>query len=333
MNTKFLNFLAILFISSFVLVSCNKDEDLKPETENVVQSSTPSNAYQNFNAMVTSTEEEAICYDLTFPITFLLEDGTEVSANSEDELETLFDTEPDIVDLVYPINLIDEESGETISANNEEELIELLMACEDLEWEEEVYCDSIELGALGCYDLVFPLGFVLEDGTIVTADTEADLEDILNDDNPPVDFSYPVTLTDIEDGTSHVVNNAEEVEELLKECEDFWEEGEWEEEEFEFEAEEVYKLTCISINIPNPDPDAPAFTQCYSYVYPVSLALEGGTSLTANNDEEMMELIFSNPIEIEGFVYPIQVTSSENGEVLTANNEEEVEALIESCEP
>jgi len=63
-----------------------------------------------------------------------------------------------------------------------------------------------------------------------------------------------------------------------------------------------------------------------------NVSLDGGSTLTANNDEEMMQLLFTNP-EIEDFVYPVQVTSSETGEVLTANNEEEVIELIESCEP
>lgn len=321
------------------MVSCNKDKEIEEmvnENNNNTEQTVTSDAVQNFSGMVSSTNTDStLCYEITFPLSFELEDGSTVTANTEDDLEDLFeDGGLNIVDFVYPVNLVNPETGETEVANNEEELIALFILCFDgEEWEPEdgeIYCDSLdfEFGQLGCYDLGFPLNFVLEDGSTVTANTEDDLADIFTGENPPVDFAYPITLINQEDGTTHLVNNPDEVEELLEECEEEWE-NDWED---EFGDGGVYIMTIITIQTEIADSTG-EFEQCYDFVYPISVLTVDGEILTANNDEEMIANVFTSNTIIEDFVYPFQVTNNDTGEVITAENDDDVEELIENCLP
>jgi len=188
-------------------------------------------------------------------------------------------------------------------------------------------CDSLDFGfgTFGCYDLVFPISFVLDDGSIVTAADEDALGEIFLNNNGLVDFAYPVNLED-EDGESYVANNEEELLALLEECDEF--DGGWDDEDNEWEETVVLPLTFMSINSGG-GPGAPA--NCYAYVYPVTVVNGDGEETTANNDDEMLNAVFSSNGSVD-FVYPVSVTSTETGETLTANNEEEAIALVEACE-
>ena len=353
MTSKFLKFFTLLVFASVLLVSCNKEEDLQPQTQDpVVENPVTENPTEGpvqgeavdppsdndsgqINALVAATDTEG-CYEIAFPITFVYEDGSTVIANTEADLEEIFNEE-DPANLPwqigFPVNLTDPETGETVVADDEEALITYFMECEDFNGGGnggggnggENPCDSLDFGfgTFGCYDLVFPISFVLEDGSIVTADDEDALGDIFFN-NGPADFSYPVNLED-EDGQAQVANNEEELFELLEECEDFngggnGGGGEWGD-------TVVFPLTLMSIGIN--EPGAPQ--NCYAYVYPVSVVNGDGETTTANNDEEMLNAVFSSNGTVD-FVYPISLTSNENGETLTANNDEEAIALVEACE-
>ena len=351
MTSKFLKLFTLLIFASLLLVSCNKEEDVQPQTqtpvvENPVDNNTddepadsvtpPTNDNSNqINAFVQATETDG-CYEIAFPVTFVYEDGTTVTAETEEDLDEIFseDAENYPWEIGFPINLTDPETGENVTAANEEELIIYLLECEGFDdgewddedgpWDDENPCDSIDFGfgTFGCYELLFPIGFVLEDGTVVTADNEDELGDIFFS-SAPVDFSYPISLED-EDGETVTANDEEELFALLEECEGFdgggnGGGGEWDE-------SVVYPLTFISVD--NGDPNIPT---CYSYVYPVTVINEEGETTTANTDEEMFNAIFIQDGGVD-FVYPVSVTDNETGETLTANDEEEVIALLEACE-
>ncbi|MGK0363819.1 MAG: hypothetical protein ACI85O_000872 [Saprospiraceae bacterium] len=342
MTSKFLKLFTLLIFASALLVSCNKDEDVQPLTQTPVTetpeetATTPStdNSGQ-INAMVAATETEG-CYEIAFPITFVYEDGTTVTADTEADLEDIFseDAENFPWEIGFPVSLEDPETGETVTAANEEELFAYFMECEGFDdgewddedgpWDDENPCDSIDFGfgTFGCYDLVFPVSFVLEDGSIVTAEDEDALGDIFLN-NGPADFSYPINLED-EDDVAYVANNEEELFALLEDCDDFdgggnGGGGEWDE-------TVVLPLTFMSIN--GGEPGAPQ--NCYSYVYPVTVTNDDGETTTANNDEEMLNAAFSSNGSIN-FVYPVSVTDNETGETLTANDEDEAWELIEAC--
>ena len=358
MTSKFLKLFTLLVFASLLLVSCNKEEDVQIPEEPVIenpnddeeQSVTPPSSDDSgqINAFFAATETEG-CYEITFPITFVYEDGTTVTVETEADLEAIFneDAENFPWQIGFPVNLIDPETGETVSAADEEELFNYFLECEDFDdgewddedgpWDDENPCDSIDFGfgTFGCYDLVFPISFVLEDGSIVTAEDEDALGDIFLSSGP-VDFSYPINLED-EDDEILVANNEEELFALLEECDNFNggggnddddnDDDDDDDDNNQWEDSVVFPLTFMSIN--GGEPGAPL--NCYSYVYPVTVVNEGGETTTANSDEEILNAVFGSNENVD-FVYPVSVIDNETGDTLTANNEEEAAALIEACE-
>ncbi len=352
MTSKFLKLFTLLVFASLLLVSCNKEEDVQPQVENPVvenpideeddetaETVTPptSDNSGQISAMVTATETEG-CYEISFPITFVYEDGTTVTADTEADLEDIFNEDATTFpwQLGFPVNLTDPETGESVSAANEEELFTYFMECEGFDdgdwddedgpWDDENPCDSLDFGfgTLGCYDLVFPVGFVLEDGTTVTAADEDELGEIFLNSGP-ADFAYPINLED-EDGEAVVANSEEELFELLAACDGFdgggngGGGGQWDD-------SPVFPLTIMSVNVDQPG----APQNCYSYVYPVTIVIEDDVTTTANSDEEMLNAVFGSDGNVD-FVYPVSVVDSASGETLTANNDEEAIALVEACE-
>ena len=264
-------------------------------------------------------------------MTFAYEDGTTVTAETEEDLEEIFSAEPYPWDFAYPVNLENPVSGETTTAAAEQELLEILTACEewddeDGDWEGDGNCDDIDFdfGTLACYDLTFPLTFILQDSSTVSAANEDELFSLFSSGAAIEDFVYPITLTSIEDGSEHVANNESELEVLLEACGDYFDD-----EDGDLENNPVYLLTLISVGSDNfPAPD------CYDYVYPVSAFNQDSVAVTFNNDAEI-GAIFDSATEdsyFTDFVYPVTVTVTATGETVTAANTEEVYALLEDCE-
>ncbi|MEM9821223.1 MAG: hypothetical protein AAF985_09135, partial [Bacteroidota bacterium] len=75
---------------------------------------------------------------------------------------------------------------------------------------------------------------------------------------------------------------------------------------------------------------------CFEIVYPVELVLPDGTTQTANNDQELGDIIYAwyeanpNSEEFPTFNYPINVLL--DGESQTVNSDEELEAMFGECE-
>jgi len=105
MTSKFLKLFTLLVFASALLVSCNKEEDVLPQTETPVvetpvdnpDDDTPNDSVTpptddnsgQINAMVTATETDS-CYTIAFPITFIYENGTTVTAETEADLDEIF---------------------------------------------------------------------------------------------------------------------------------------------------------------------------------------------------------------------------------------------------
>ncbi|MEM7369712.1 MAG: hypothetical protein AAF587_14000 [Bacteroidota bacterium] len=85
-----------------------------------------------------------ICFEINFPITIALPDGTQQTAQDEDDLDTIIDAwymanpdshqEPDVV---YPFD-VTKEDGTIVSIQSEDELDDLLDEC----WEDEMDLDG-----------------------------------------------------------------------------------------------------------------------------------------------------------------------------------------------
>ena len=191
-------------------------------------------------------------------------------------------------------------------------------------------CDStnINFGFIGCYDLVYPVSFTLQDGTTATANSVDDLAIIFTNSNPPVNFAYPLSLQNIVSGETVTANSEDDLEDLLFACDSLviggggtgtGGGGSW-------GQSIVYPMTIITAI-----PDSTGFPGCYDYQYPVSVVDVDGNVLTASDDDGMMTIVFGN-VEIDDFVYPVNVTETSTGQTLTANNEDDVAAWLDDCD-
>ena len=178
------------------------------------------------------------------------------------------DTEETFVDLLatygilyyeYPITVVDNTTGDEQSVTDEAGLFEALFSCDNANQPSD---SIIWGGALACYDIVFPLSVILDDGSIVELATEDELT-ILQLDQNVVNLSYPVTLEDPNDGTVFVVNDSNEL--------------------------GIYLLACVEMNgfgIGIND-DLNNIGDCFELVFPVTVLTPNGDSFDVNTMEEL----------------------------------------------
>ena len=269
---------------------------------------------------------------MDYPVSFVLADGSTATANSVDDLNSIFDPNNPPVDFAYPLNLTNLDTGDAATANNEDELNNLLLLCDDFggggPGTGGGICDStnFDFGFIGCYDLVYPVSFTLEDGTTATANSVDDLPAIFTNSNPPVDFAYPLSLQNIITGESATANSEAELGDLLLACDSLGTGGGGTGGGGNWGQSVVYPMTIITAI-----PDSTGFPGCYDYQYPVSVVDVDGNILTASDDDGMMTIVFGN-VEIEDFVYPVNVTETSTGQTLIANNEDDVVAWLDDCD-
>ena len=112
------------------------------------------------------------CFDLVYPVTFVMPDGTEITGDTEEEVFTTirdwqvnnddFDEGPE---LQYPVDIVFED-GSILTVNNDEEMREAYDNCSDLDYE----CPDLEAN-IGddCRDSDGNIG-------VVDSDCECDLD-------------------------------------------------------------------------------------------------------------------------------------------------------------
>ena len=149
------------------------------------------------------------CFDIVYPITVVLDDGSTMMAANEDALDDILENN-EVSGVVFPLNLIDED-GNPVTVNNEDELETLAENCENGENEND-FLEDIE----DCFDIVYPITLVLDDGSTITAANEDALDDIL-ENNEVSGVVFPVNLID-EDGNVITANSQNELDDLLDDC-------------------------------------------------------------------------------------------------------------------
>ncbi len=229
---------------------------------------------------------EEDCFEFVYPVSLELLDGSIVTANNEDELEEIFDSYDFEPAFVFPISVILDDNDMPQTIANEAELEELFESCDD-----EFDCDWDE----DCFELVYPISLELEDGTIVTANSDDELEEIFDSYDFEPAIVFPISVITEDSDQPITINNMDEFEELIESCEG---DDDWDDD-------------------------------CFEFVYPISLELEDGTTVTANNEDELEEIFDSYDFEVE-FVYPFDIIL-EDGTQTTINNEDELDEVIEDC--
>ena len=253
------------------------------------------------------------CFDLVLPVTYVMPDRSTITVENENDWDALkdwYEANPESEEkpeLQFPVNV--EFDDETITVNSAEELRELTQEC----WRDQ--SEERE-----CFELVFPVTFIMPDGSMITVvtDDNAGWQEVKDwyDANPDSEerptLQFPVDITyETEDGdTTLTVNNNEEMEYVKRRCWEVWGDDGSEEDE-----------------------------ECYAFVLPISFTMPDGTTITVENEEGWLSLRewYMNNSESEEeplLQYPVNIVLfDDEGEetTVTINNEEEMNALEEEC--
>ena len=319
--------LMVLLMVSFLFISCNKDEVNDLTLDSTAPTDSPTT---NDPSDPNDTEDSfSDCFAIVFPIEINFADGSMLSITSGQELETAIDNwfaaqgenaeEPT---LTYPVSVIlNGESIETL-IQNEDELDDLLDACED------------DYDLADCFTVTYPVQGTLADGTTLTVNNDEELLVVLDSfDLEDLTLVYPINLT-LDDGSSLVLQSDDDLEDALVECFGDDDECECEDDDDEEEEEDDDEdEECF---------DDLDFTDCFTINYPISIMDPAENVYSANNDEELEDILdaIEDANESSGedyeedykVVYPISVTLVTDGSTVTLNNDDETEALLESCD-
>lgn len=291
----------ILVLMSLVFSSCQKDELLDQNTrpDTVQPKEKTINGMMN-RASLRSDGLEVACFVINYPFTVIdLEDNSGHVINSQAEFEQLLQSHQLTgFDFQYPLSATDKD-GNDVTINSAEALAELFATCvPDTGWGGDCPDWFFPAWLLNldehCYELTYPLTLKGLDSMEVTVNDEAGLIQLLAD-GKPYSFIFPLKLKDAQ-GDVITVADQETFFNLLSNC------------------------LCHGGGVIS--------TYCYETVFPVSFKLSNGTTATANDENELAEIVFSG--DVVDYAYPIRL-KDDKGNILTINNEQELQAALEKC--
>ena len=264
-------------------------------------------------------KEDWKCFDLVFPLTFEMPDGSTITVGNDDEdswsdIKVWYELNPESEEkpcLQFPVVIFFEE--EAITINSDSELRDAYVECKsDMQ-------EGRDGRGKNCFELVYPVTFLMPDGSniTVTNDSEEGWNILKNwyEDNPGYEevrpeFEYPVNiLYQREEGDQTItINSNEEMASAKEECIEEWEEG--------------YNR------------------DCFEFVLPLTYQMPDGSVITVENEEGYMAIRNwyeenSDIQEEPEFQYPVDIIyEAEDGSNTTAtiNNGEEMEAAYQLCE-
>jgi len=176
-------------------------------------------------------KEDWQCFDLIFPITFEMPDGSTITVETDDEegwneLKDWYDDNPGYEEVMpefqYPVDIIyrTEDGDLTVTINNEEEMLAAKNACRE-EWNENEYDED-------CFELVLPVTYIMPDGSTITVASEEgyiELRDWYEENGSEYEdqepsLQYPVDIIyETEEGELTVtINSDAEMESAYAEC-------------------------------------------------------------------------------------------------------------------
>ena len=232
------------------------------------------------------------CFEFVFPVSYTMPDGSSITIESKEDWSLLrewYENNPAYEEkpaLNFPVD-IEYRDGNTSTINTIEELREARMDCKK---------DHVRK----CFELVLPVSMTMPDGTTITVETEDDwaLVKEWHLNNPEVEergsLVYPVDIV-YEDGTTFTINNEEEMRRAKIDCKDG-------------QDKKCFEYTLpVSFTMPNEAiitiatkedwslikewyTENPGYEEKPSLNFPVEITFKDGTTLTVNNEEEMMEV-------------------------------------------
>ena len=249
------------------------------------------------------------CFDLVLPVTYVMPDGSTIIVNNNDEdgwqeIKDWYDANPNSEEkpaLQYPVDISFEtrEGSTTFTVTNDEDMRNAYVRCGGRD------DDNRE-----CFELVFPVTYLMPDGSTITVENGEDWDSIKDwyDENPNAEerpeLQYPVDI--IFDDETLTIDNAEEMNMVKRECWEYEDEG----------------------------------RECFALVYPVTFIMPDGSSIVvATDDEDGWEEVknwYDANLESEErptLQYPVDIIyrANDGDSTVTINNEEEMEAAKDEC--
>ena len=266
--------------------------------------------------------EDIMCFDIQFPISATMPDGSQLSIVNEDELYEsieeyyeMGDEQDGLPEINFPINIIfyyEVENGteiqEIVGVENYEELEMYFEMCQDEG--EGGGEDNENWFGIDCVDLVYPISIENPEGEILSVDSEYALNEYIdqyyencNSDNCG-DFTliFPLTIEYYSENNEQTqnltINSEEELEEYLDEyCYN------------DDVCPEIYEPVCGSDGV------------TYSnYCYAESAGVFDYSTEACDDDSEGDDSELETCGEI---IYPVTVEAS-NGDQFTGESEEEI---------
>jgi len=226
-------FLPLAVIMS-VMVACNKSSDLT--TEELVD-----------QALYSAQERGGMgrfgCYELVFPVSIVLTDGTSAEVNSYDELKQTLRTYFEAngggqghhgnhgnhgnrphLSFEFPISVVSQD-GEVILVGSDEELRAIRVECAGATFGNHGPQGHGQHG-LSCFEVVFPITLSFPDGTTAEAADRMALRQLIRtwrEANPDATerpkIVFPLTVKMKDDGSLVTVNTREALKQLKEDCE------------------------------------------------------------------------------------------------------------------
>ncbi|WP_298423931.1 hypothetical protein [uncultured Kordia sp.] len=294
-----LKFSLILAITIFTFSCSNDNTDVIPEeqaTETNAALKTGLTAYAR-NAVSSDHADDVFdngnedpsgdCFTINFPYSFE-GNGVTVVINNQAELDAYMQSQNTPAGmqgtLVFPVTITLEDGSEVV-INDEMEFIAVIEDC---------IGDDIVVGN-DCFEFIFPLDVLTDDGNTVTVTSNLELFSIPNG----VGFSYPITVA-TSTGVIVTINDDAGFDAIYNECYDI-------------------------------EPCDDCGSNCFEIVYPITLVDDSGNVVTVNDDEEFFTYIDGLGAAVS-FVptYPMNI-EYEDGTQATINSDDELTAALDAC--
>ena len=222
MKTR-LNLFTLFVIGGLLIVSgCQKEvtEIIEPPVDEVFSPESPvANLIERTSLRDGSSDniiDKSSCTSIELPITVVV-NGLEIILDSEEDFYTVehiidrFDDDDDVIDILFPINIILADHTD-VKISNDDEFEKLLDQCTESEED-----DDIE-----CVDFKFPISISLYNSAslvsdVLTINSDKELYKLIHnlDDDDIASINFPIKVM-LADGTELEIRNQKELEEALK---------------------------------------------------------------------------------------------------------------------
>jgi len=247
------------------------------------------------------------CFELVFPITYEMPDGTTIVVANDDEsgwslIKNWYDSNPESEqkpEMQFPVIIFLEE--EPITLENNQDLRSAYFECNNNR------PNKGKKNRGTCFELVFPISYTMPNGASITINNndEDGWMELKNwyENNPDYEdqmpeLQYPVDILYENEESTITIYNEEEMYEVKVSCRNEWEEG--------FDRE------------------------CFDLVFPVIFTMPDETTILIENDEDYMNIrnwYLENPDVEEKplMIYPVSIsyyTDEENSIVIVESEED-----------